>query len=141
MSFAMRASIRIDSSVRCISSFADGSATGSGASTGFGMAGAAGPPLMRVMSSRASCSSTSRRCAATAISPVALAFGNTGNGVFARRGRSVLPPPSRLDWARISATAGFNFDLAFTSATSSGGVRSLICAGSNGRKRIASSTA
>ena len=96
---------------------------------------------MRVISSRASCSSTSSRCAATAISPVALAFGNTGSGDFARRGSSVLPPPSRLDCARISATAGFNFDLALTSATSSGGVRSVIRAGSNGRNRIASNTA
>jgi hypothetical protein len=37
MSFAMRASIRIASSVRCASSVADGRTTGSGgASTGFG---------------------------------------------------------------------------------------------------------
>ena len=97
---------------------------GLGRSTGFGMEGAAEALWMRVINSRASCSSTSSLCDATAISPVAFALGNTGNGVFARRGSSVLPPPSRLDCARISATAGFSFDFAFTSATSSGGVRS-----------------
>jgi hypothetical protein len=107
-------------SVRCVNSLTETGATG-GASTGFGIAGAVGALLMRVMSSRASCSSTSRRCAATAISPPAPALGSTGIGVLARRFASVLPPPSRLACARMSATTGLVFDFAFTSATSSGG--------------------
>ena len=51
--------------------------------------------------------------------------GATGNGVFARRSFSVLPPPSRFACARISAFTGFDADLALTSATTSGGPLSL----------------
>ena len=97
-----------------------------GASTGFGIAGAVGALLMRVISSRASCSSTSSRCAATAISPRRRSPSAAPAAASSRaRFASVLPPPSRLACARMSASAGLAFDFALTSATSSGGVRSV----------------
>jgi hypothetical protein len=96
--------------------------------------------LIRVISSFASCSSASIRCVATATSPVRFVFGSAGSGVFALRGASVLPPPSRLACARMSAFVGLDVDFAFTSATSSGGALSCSLLRSNTWKRSASST-
>jgi hypothetical protein len=86
-------------------------------------------------------SSSRTCCSATVTSLFGASFGSTGNGVFARRSASVLPPPSRFACARMSAFVGLVFDLALTSATSSGGPRSIISRKSNGAKRIASSVA
>jgi len=76
---------------------------------------------------------------ATATSPL-IAFCSAGSGVFALRGASVLPPPSRLTCARMSALVGFETDFALTSATSSAGALSCSLPRSNGWKRIARST-
>src|SRR6266853_149498 len=44
---------------------------------------------------------------------------STGSGDFARRSRSVSPPPSRLDWAWTSGRIGLERVLEFTNTTSS----------------------
>ena len=95
---------------------------GSGASVGLATGAAtAGADLSCAISSLACFSSCSTFCVATASSLLGLSRGRTGSGVLARRLASVLPPPSRFACARISALVGLDFDLALTSATSSGG--------------------
>ena len=61
-----------------------------------------------------------------------LPSGARGNGVFARRFCSVLPPPSRLACASIRPCSASSCDFAFTSATSSGGSLSKSLSGSRG---------
>jgi hypothetical protein len=140
MSFAICASSRIASSVRCIISLDDGRSGFSSASIALGATGTEGIALIAVSSSLACRCSSSTFCVATVISFCALSFGNTGSGDFARRFLSVLPPPSRFACASTSALVGFSLVLALTSATSIGCARprSLITIGA---KRIVSTTA
>ena len=119
-----------------------GKSGGSGTSVGLGTMGAtAAADLSCVMSSLVSFSSVSTFWLATASSVLLLSLGRTGNGVFARRLASVLPPPSRWCCARISALVGLVLDLALTSATSSGGPLRSNTERSNGLNLSASTTA
>ena len=130
------------SSVRCIISLALGSWGDSVASVGLGTGGAtaaAGRIWVNISCVRASSRSTF--WLATTSSVFALSRGSAGKGVLARRLASVLPPPSRWAWARISALVGFVADLAFTSATSRGRALRSKCGSSKGVKRIARMTA
>src|SRR6266536_2866191 len=142
MSLAICASRRIASSVRCINSLLLGKSMGSGASVGLATGGAiAGAALSCAISSLACFSNCSTFCVATASSLLALSRGRTGNGVLARRLASVFPPPSRLACARISALVGLDFDLALTSATSSGGPLRSSAESSKGLNLSASTNA
>src|SRR5207244_278830 len=86
-------------------------------------------------------SSSSTCCVVESICVVTLSLGSTGNGVLARRLASVLPPPSRFAWARISALVGFDVLLALTSATSRGGRLRSNVDRLNGLNLIASTNA
>src|ERR1700730_11841783 len=141
MSLATCAFGRIASIVRCIISVAVGS-SGCGAAFGVGFgASIAAADLSWVIISWLFFSSVSTFCVATASSAVALSLGSAGSGVLARRLASVLPPPSRFAWARMSALVGLETDLALTSATSSGEASRSNLLKSIGAKRIASTTA
>ena len=134
MSFAICASSRIASSVRCIISFAVGESVRSAFSVGFGCAASEGTLLSCVKSSCVWRSSICTRSLASAMSSRCVSLGSTGSGVFARRSASVLPPPSRLACARMSAFCGRSFVFALTSAISSGGPRSNMRLRSAGAK-------
>src|SRR6202022_4315798 len=112
MSLAICASSRIASIVRCIISVAVGSSGLSGAAFGVGFGASIAPAdLSWVIISWLFFSSVS-----TLRLAIALSLGSAGSGVLARRLASVLPPPSRFAWARMSALVGLETDLALTSA-------------------------